>query len=306
MDSACTNAFDTAATRIPVGGLTLYAKWVPGAFDVNSDYVITPPEAEPHGYEMKLAMYTGIDTVPTQIAQTNPTLSTPAAVENALKISADNALGTGGELTVDYFDLLLWVSTDNGATWEKATVDNFPVGGITVVIPWANLGVTYEQAQHMNFSVTHMFSTSANGHTPGTTETPAWTVTENGLRFTVDGLSPIAVAYKTMPMVTYDANNGSSETSTAYTAQDGKLSSLPTPTRSGYTFEGWYTAAVGGDKISTDTVFSADTTVYAHWTVSTSPQTGDNSHIALLTCLMMTGLLGMVTATVFYRRKQAE
>ena len=45
----------------------------------------------------------------------------------------------------------------------------------------------------------------------------------------------------------------------------GKLSSLPTPTRSGYTFDGWYTAASGGSKISTSTQFTANTTVYAHW-----------------------------------------
>ncbi len=35
----------------------------------------------------------------------------------------------------------------------------------------------------------------------------------------------------------------------------------------GYTFDGWYTETVGGTKISTSTVFTGDTTVYAHWTV---------------------------------------
>ena len=33
-----------------------------------------------------------------------------------------------------------------------------------------------------------------------------------------------------------------------------------------YRFEGWYTAANGGTEITTSTTFSADTTVYAHWT----------------------------------------
>ena len=47
----------------------------------------------------------------------------------------------------------------------------------------------------------------------------------------------------------------------------GKLTSLPTATRSGsYSFDGWYTAASGGTQITTAYTFSANTTVYAHWT----------------------------------------
>ena len=44
------------------------------------------------------------------------------------------------------------------------------------------------------------------------------------------------------------------------------ISSLPTPTRSGYAFDGWYTAANGGTKITDSTKVTANTTVYAHWT----------------------------------------
>lgn len=52
--------------------------------------------------------------------------------------------------------------------------------------------------------------------------------------------------------------------------KDGNLTSLPTPTRSGYDcgydFAGWYTAATGGTEAAADTAFEKDTTVYAHWT----------------------------------------
>ena len=43
------------------------------------------------------------------------------------------------------------------------------------------------------------------------------------------------------------------------------IGSLPTPTRSGYGFDGWYTAANGGTKITDSTKVTANTTVYAHW-----------------------------------------
>lgn len=64
--------------------------------------------------------------------------------------------------------------------------------------------------------------------------------------------------------VTFDANGGSVSTASA-TTKDGKLESLPTPTYDGYTFLGWYTQKDGGEKVITDTVFTENTTIYAHW-----------------------------------------
>ena len=164
----------------------------------------------------------------------------------------------------------------------------------------------------MVFTVTHMFSSAVNGHTPGSVETPAWTVTADGLRFTVAGLSPIAVGYQALPLVTYDANGGTSETVNDYTALSGRLASLPLPARSGYTFDGWYTAPDGGAAVSTDTVFTGDLTVYAHWslidtnsgTASGGVNTGDSSFAAFWVVLMMVSFLG--TAALYRRRQEGK
>ena len=43
------------------------------------------------------------------------------------------------------------------------------------------------------------------------------------------------------------------------------LGSLSNPTRSGYTFLGWYTDPIDGDKIDSSTLVTEDTTYYAHW-----------------------------------------
>ena len=65
-----------------------------------------------------------------------------------------------------------------------------------------------------------------------------------------------------------DAMGGTTSVVVVTTNLSGKLSALPAqPTLEGYTFDGWYTEPVGGTKISTSTVFTGDTTVYAHWTV---------------------------------------
>ena len=67
--------------------------------------------------------------------------------------------------------------------------------------------------------------------------------------------------------VTFDANGGSVSPASAITGTDGRLSDLPTPTRSGsYSFDGWYTAVSGGEKVTTSTVFTENSTIYAHWT----------------------------------------
>ena len=71
--------------------------------------------------------------------------------------------------------------------------------------------------------------------------------------------------------VTFDGNDGTPSVGSMTTTKQ-KLTSLPDASRSKHSFNGWYTEKSGGTKITTDTVFSANTTVYAHWTY-----TGDNN-----------------------------
>ncbi len=46
---------------------------------------------------------------------------------------------------------------------------------------------------------------------------------------------------------------------------DNLNNTLPTPTRENYTFLGWYTDPIEGEKISSETIVAEDTTYYAHW-----------------------------------------
>ncbi len=67
-------------------------------------------------------------------------------------------------------------------------------------------------------------------------------------------------------IVIFDGNSGTSSVG-SMTTTNQKLTSLPSASRSGsYSFDGWYTEKSSGTKITTATVFSANTTVYAHWT----------------------------------------
>lgn len=67
--------------------------------------------------------------------------------------------------------------------------------------------------------------------------------------------------------LSFDANGGSVSTSSKSVNYGSSYGDLPTPKRTYYTFNGWYTAASGGSMVSSSTTMgAANVTVYAHWT----------------------------------------
>ncbi len=70
--------------------------------------------------------------------------------------------------------------------------------------------------------------------------------------------------------ITLDANGGTlAGASTVVTGTDGKIpaASFPAdPTHATDTFGGWWTSATGGNRVDYTYAFSADSTIWAHWT----------------------------------------
>ena len=72
--------------------------------------------------------------------------------------------------------------------------------------------------------------------------------------------------------ITFDANGGAMPegiTIPVEITEGQSYSTLPVPTRTGYTFTGWYTAVEGGTKVESSTVPTGNTTLYAQWTPNT-------------------------------------
>ncbi len=69
---------------------------------------------------------------------------------------------------------------------------------------------------------------------------------------------------------TLDPGGGSVSPTSLKVTYAGTYSGLPTPTRTGYVFNGWYTAASGGTKVtvSTKVTTAANHTLYAQWTAN--------------------------------------
>lgn len=66
--------------------------------------------------------------------------------------------------------------------------------------------------------------------------------------------------------VIFDLNYNTAGTYQTVSVPSGEKVAQPeNPTRSGYTFDGWYTDTVGGQKFDFNTAITVDTTLYAHW-----------------------------------------
>ena len=95
-----------------------------------------------------------------------------------------------------------------------------------------------------------------------------------GSRLSFDGRIIMYAMWAPAIKITFDSNGGTPDRTTMVT--DEKLKAFPDdPTRDGYLLLGWYTSATGGAKITLDTVFTRNTTVYAHW----SNAEGDDGNI---------------------------
>ena len=86
--------------------------------------------------------------------------------------------------------------------------------------------------------------------------------------------------YDDVPVVSLKLNGGGSLNGASdeiLVDRDAEYGSLPTPTRIGHTFDGWYTAPSGGTKVTGSTTIASNSShpLYAHWTPNTYTITFD-------------------------------
>lgn len=76
-------------------------------------------------------------------------------------------------------------------------------------------------------------------------------------------VTPASVTYP----VTFNPNGGTVSTKSKNVTIGKTYGTLPTPTRTGYDFDGWYTRESGGTKVTATTSVGTNppTTLYAHW-----------------------------------------
>lgn len=89
--------------------------------------------------------------------------------------------------------------------------------------------------------------------------------------------TPVTPTDKTYT-VTFDLNYGSDTRYDAKTVKEGETVSKPSnPSRSGYSFSGWYAEKTGGRQFDFKTGITSDLTLYAHWSSNSSSGGGGSS-----------------------------
>ena len=108
------------------------------------------------------------------------------------------------------------------------------------------------------------------------------TITGNSYFTMPDAAVTVSAAFAKVYTVAFDKNGGGTAASPASaTVIDGGTAALPTtnPTRTGYTFAGWNTAANGsGTAFTVSTPVTGDFTVYAKWTANSTGGDDDLSY----------------------------
>ena len=185
-----------------------------------------------------------------------------------------------------------WFSEENGGT--QITTDTVFKEDSTIYAHWSDTGgivldsiavttgpakTIYTEGESFDstgMTVTANYKDGSKIPVTGYTVTPSGALNVNDssvtVTYTEGGITRTAVLEITVKAaavyykITFQANGGSVTPATGTTGKDGKLKSLPIPTRSGnYRFDGWFSEENGGTQITTDTVFKEDSTIYAHW-----------------------------------------
>jgi uncharacterized repeat protein (TIGR02543 family) len=144
-----------------------------------------------------------------------------------------------------------------------------------IAIPVKASGGQYESSNAYAVQAGHTFNTGSSYHSYSTS-TGKFTVASSALNVSLPFTTNVgannlsgSIIFLTGYTITYNSNGGS-----AVAAKTGVMPGyignvvgvLPTSTRSGYIFDGWFTQAVGGAPITSTTEMpKANVTYYAHW-----------------------------------------
>ena len=230
----------------------------------------------------------------------NISLTAKFTIKTFTTTTANSTGGTASvnKSSVEYGGSAIWTATpstgynfskwSNGSTANPLTVSNITANThITPVFVLKSYTVTWNPN---GGSVSPTSTTKTHGSTLGTLPTPTraadvqYTYTFKGWFTAATGGTQVSASTTITKNVTYYAQwtatprsytatfngngGGTPNPSTITKAYGSELGTLPTCSRTGYTFLGWYTASSGGTKISSTTKIIGTVTYYAQWSIN--------------------------------------
>lgn len=230
----------------------------------------------------------------------NISLTAKFTIKTFTTTTANSTGGTASvnKSSVEYGGSAIWTATpstgynfskwSNGSTANPLTVSNITANThITPVFVLKSYTVTWNPN---GGSVSPTSTTKTHGSTLGTLPTPTraadvqYTYTFKGWFTAAAGGTQVSASTTVTKNVTYYAQwtatprsytatfngngGGTPSPSTITKTYGSELGTLPTCSRTGYTFLGWYTASSGGTKISSTTKITGTVTYYAQWSIN--------------------------------------
>lgn len=237
----------------------------------------------------------------------NISLTAKFTIKTFTTTTANSTGGTASvnKSSVEYGGSAIWTATpstgynfskwSNGSTTNPLTVSNITANThITPVFVLKSYTVTWNPN---GGSVSPTSTTKTHGSTLGTLPTPIraadaqYTYTFKGWFTAATGGTQISASTTVTGNViyyaqwtanirsytaTFNGNGGGTPSPSTITKTYGsELGTLPTCSRTGYTFLGWYTASSGGTKISSTTKITSTVTYYAQWSINSYTLTYD-------------------------------
>ena len=207
----------------------------------------------------------------------NNSISTPTATKNngsATRTvtfdgnggtSSSNSLSSTASITYSGSG---WYTASSGGTKRCANGGSYtPSKTETVYQQWSSStgtfsAITLPSAEQTGYSFLG-WSTSSSATSASWTE---------GASYTPSATTTLYAVWEAENYtVTFNANGGTISSTSTTVTYGSAYGTLPTPTKSGYTFAGWYTASSGGSQITSSSIVStaSNHTLYAHWTAWT-------------------------------------
>ena len=200
---------------------------------------------------------------------------------------------------------MIQACTPKTIAWTTAPASEYEVGksGYAIAASANNGTVTYAAS---NAAITVNESTGAltiNSLT-NDIDLSASVPAGDGTLYCATPASVVKEEIKTYYLVTFDAQNETAVTEVKYYSGDAAIA-LPSPSYSGYVFQGWFDAAEEGNQITEAITPSASRTVYAQWiaqcdgpTITTQPASAEyktGRAAAALACTATAGAAGELT-----------
>jgi uncharacterized protein (TIGR02145 family)/uncharacterized repeat protein (TIGR02543 family) len=268
----------TVATAFTANG-TIYANWIP-------KYTVTlnlGGGTLPSGWTSPLSTGIGgrLASLPTTMTKANyefvgwftaATGGTPVTVETKFSAAA-TIYAQYVPVSVNY---LITFSAGSGGS-VSPTSQRTQGDGTLASLP---------EPTRSNYKFLGWFTAATNG-----TE-----VLENVTVFS--GAATIYAHWKQVYSVTFNPGSGATVTpAKVEIGEDGYLvEGMPEPVRAGYEFDGWFTAATGGTKVEETGPYTADKTLYAHWTLKTYTIVFDPSGSTVTPASGVTGAGGKLSS----------